>query len=430
MNIIKNLFIIQLLAFGVTISCHAEIVMPAHVITTEPRVKSVEWKQNGHHQTFPVININNTNSLTLCFDIIGHDDIDNSFSWLQCSLEHRNIDWEGDNSIFNEIVDNFNVFDIGYGEPSVPGLTTVPYRHYTFSVSTDELGIKLSGNYMLNVFLENNPDSILLSVPFMVEEQTVKISGSISPVTDIDYKNGHQQLSVTVENERVDNRVGPQDIIVEIGRNNEINYLRKLTNPTGISKNKFVYEHQKQLIFDAGNEYNRFSTTSTNHQDINIEKVEWLDPFYHHFIKTDSPRGNQNYIYDETQFGGFTIHEHNSDHPEIESDYSIVHFFLDLPEQSSRDIYILGDGTGIIANETNRMLWDDKNKIYTKSFFLKQGVYDYKYFTSDENLLNLLEGNYSDTRNQFRVSVYYRIPGERYDRLAGTTLLRSYTTNR
>lgn len=77
---------------------------------------------------------------------------------------------------------------------------------------------------------------------------------------------------------------------------------------------------------------------------------------------------------------------------------------------------------------------------------LKQGAYNYQYLSlpSDaatakrngsnayfNNNVNLpastddVEGNFYQTVNEYLVAVYYRAPGERYDRMLGYTLLYS-----
>lgn len=60
----------------------------------------------------------------------------------------------------------------------------------------------LSGNYLIQVFDENNPDETLLQSRFMVNEGSAAVESSLTSRTDIDYNDGHQRWSVTVDTER------------------------------------------------------------------------------------------------------------------------------------------------------------------------------------------------------------------------------------
>ena len=55
---------------------------------------------------------------------------------------------------------------------------------------------------------------------------------------------------------------------------------------------------------------------------------------------------------------------------------------------------------------------------------LKQGWYNYEYSLQDKAGAPLLstefEGSYYETENDYMVLVYYRGPGDRYDRLIAT----------
>ncbi|MEG1999419.1 MAG: hypothetical protein RR015_05330 [Bacteroidales bacterium] len=54
---------------------------------------------------------------------------------------------------------------------------------------------------------------------------------------------------------------------------------------------------------------------------------------------------------------------------------------------------------------------------------LKQGSYNYQYLFvpkgETKGKSSVIEGNKYQTSNEYRVNVYHRRPGERYDRLIG-----------
>jgi hypothetical protein len=66
-----------------------------------------------------------------------------------------------------------------------------------------------------------------------------------------------------------------------------------------------------------------------------------------------------------------------------------------------------------------------KDKGYVKSVLLKEGYYNYLYVTqknaSAPASTALIEGDYYQTENKYRVMVYSRPVGMRYDKLIGIT---------
>jgi len=77
------------------------------------------------------------------------------------------------------------------------------------------------------------------------------------------------------------------------------------------------------------------------------------------------------------------------------------------------------------------MIFNVDRGAYEKTFFLKQGYYNYSYVTvpdkqTGENFsFENTEGNYWGTENSYMVLVYYRAFGSRADELIGFTTLNS-----
>jgi hypothetical protein len=68
------------------------------------------------------------------------------------------------------------------------------------------------------------------------------------------------------------------------------------------------------------------------------------------------------------------------------------------------------------------MAYNPQSGNYESVIKLKQGFYNYKYVTIDpKGTLNegAISGNFYQTENNYKVLVYYRDLGARYDRLIG-----------
>ena len=101
----------------------------------------------------------------------------------------------------------------------------------------------------------------------------------------------------------------------------------------------------------------------------------------------------------------------------------MVHFSLaeeKLPEGD--EVYVYGNYNNYALDEYNKMTWNDRDQVYETSFKFKQGFYNYKYVvlradgTLDEGAIS---GNFWQTENNYKVLVYYRDLGARYDRIIG-----------
>ena len=78
------------------------------------------------------------------------------------------------------------------------------------------------------------------------------------------------------------------------------------------------------------------------------------------------------YLYDQTQFGRFTIREYNSSQSDIEAEYVMTHFALDLPEQFECGIYLDGDFTHRRFDEQSQMVYNRETGQYEKTFVQDQ----------------------------------------------------------
>ena len=68
------------------------------------------------------------------------------------------------------------------------------------------------------------------------------------------------------------------------------------------------------------------------------------------------------------------------------------------------------------------MVFNQKSGVYEATLLMKQGFYNYKYIVVDkENTLQegAISGNFDETENNYKVLVYYRDLGARYDKLIG-----------
>ena len=416
----------------------------ADVSRDAPAVFSDEFRTltaaiDGNRLAPPVLTLGSDDRLTIGFDGMGDER-----RYLRYSICLCDADWSTSELIDSEVFDGFNYADIT--DYSFSRATTAHYVHYSITLPNSDFSFRLSGNYLLWVYPEENPDDILLQFPFMVQEKSVSVSGTITTRTDVDYNDSHQQLALDIDTRNANVRNPSTDLRVVVRQNYRRDNAVELLHPTRLRGSVAIYEHNPLLIFDAGNEYRRMETVSNLYPGMGEDHIEFHAPFYHHILNTDSPRAERQYRYDQTQQGRFFIREYNAADSDTEADYPLVLFTLDMLPLPDTDIYLDGDFMHRRFDDASRMDYNPAEGRYEKLIPLKQGAYNYRYLAlpaslRDQDSSPLLtprsvpvplpsatapvEGDHYQTVNEYSVAVYYRAPGERHDRLLGFTTLFS-----
>ena len=375
---------------------------------------------NDNYMSPPVLIMGTNDYLTISFD-----EITESNSYLRYSIIHCNANWTPSQLVESEFLDGFNFGDVDDYEYSQ--LTATHYVNYRITLPNDHFRFKISGNYLLQVYRDDNPDEILLQARFMVSESTAIVNADVLSVTDIDYNDAHQQVSVSVDATNAEIEDVFNDMMVFVSQNGRMDNEVMVRQPLRVSGKTAYYEHLRPLIFAAGNEYRRMETVSTTYPGMHVETVDYYEPFYHATLATDYPRSADSYIYDQTQSGRYFVREYNSSCSDIEADYIVTHFTLDAPELPGKYIFLDGDFTCRRFDPQSLMTYNRATGLYEKTLLLKQGAYNYQYLTIDAGgsttaaSTATIEGDFYPTRNEYLVKVYTRYRSERYDRLIGIT---------
>lgn len=353
--------------------------------------------------------------------VIEFDELASQARNLRWSVVHCDAQWQPEGLADIEFTDGLNeatVDDYDYSRA-----TLTHYVHYRISLPDERVPLKLPGNYLLKVYEEYEPDSVLVQVRFAVSEGSVRVNAQVSPRTDIDYLESHQQLDIVLDTKGSGVSNPYSDIKTIVTQNSWDGNSVTLTAPSAVRGEVVTYSHLRPLIFDGGNEYRRFETVSTSYPGMGVYRMYHDADGYHADLYTDIPRGSEGYQYDQTQHGRFTVREYNSSNSDTEAEYILTTFTLESPKLDGTDIYIEGELTGRRLDDGSRMNYNPTAGCYEKTLLLKQGAYDYRYIAvprkSGKPDMGYTEGNFCDTANDYTVSVYYRRPGERFDRLAG-----------
>lgn len=371
----------------------------------------------------PVIRLNSNDRIVVSFDEIGDD-----YSFLQYRLVHCNADWQPSALVESEYLDSFNVSDID--DYAFSSNTFVHFVNYRFEIPSEGMVPLVSGNYLVQVYRQEDPDNVLLQVRFSVSEGALAVTGNASGRTDRGFNTEWQQLALrlTSGSQKIQNPY--QDLIVNITQNGRPETTRRLTHPSRVEGNSVIFEHSPELIYPAGNEFRRFETVRITDPGMHVDSIRFGGSNYHVYLSPDEGRADRSYSYDQTQRGRFMVRESNATDSDLGADYVTVNFTLDFPEIMDADIYVDGALTDWRLSSSNRMRRDPSTGLYTLALPLKQGSYNYQYVVAPRGASGgafptVIEGNHYETRNEYLVEVFYRPVGSRADRLLGYGVILS-----
>lgn len=409
-----------LLFCAMAISVDAQVSYYTNV--NSKQIKTLQVKVAGEMISEPFIELNGENRMEINFDAFNP-----GFGRYAYSVIHCNADWTQSSLSPIEYMDGFQGMSIDDFANSMG--TSVQYTNYCLLLPNDDVQFKVSGNYAIRVYSENNPDQTVFTACFSVVEPMVNVSGAVSGNTDIDTNQTHQQVSFVINNKNFPIPYPQTDLKIWVYQDNRRDNAVSGLQPMSILENQISYTYNQNLIFNAGNEYRRMEFLSNKYNGMHVESITFHNPYYNVELMTDYKRNNLPYQYDQDQDGRFFIRCSNCNDPGTEADYYIVHFTLATNQIPDGNVYLNGELFNNVFDEKSRMVYNTETHQYEKSVMLKQGSYNYQYLFvpngQSQGETGPIEGNFYQTGNEYNIYVYYRPMGARYDRLIGVTTVKN-----
>ncbi len=381
-------------------------------------IETVLIYKEGWQLSFPIINLTNEDEkITLSFDELGNKT--NDYSW---TIKYCNSDWSESEL---DAIDYIDGFSEGYiSNITLSRNTKVNYINYKLSLPNEDFKFRKSGNYVVIIYENNNPEQIVLIRRFYIIKQTVQIEGNIfkQSVSSI---SKNQTVNFTIK--YTDDVINPMDnLISTIIKNGEKKITTKEIKPNKFSTNKISFEHIQKLSFQGANEYRHFDIKSLKFLSDKLEKIENTDKYYKVLLRPDEIRSEEKYNYKPDINGKRLIKLENNEQSNIEADYCMVSFRLQAPINLNKgNYYVYGELSDWGISDKYKMQYDDRG-YYRADIFLKQGYYNYRYvFKSEgldiaENAQSLYaEGNFYQTENDYYILCYYKNPIDMCDELIG-----------
>ena len=382
----------------------------------DEQIHSLEVVANDNWLDMPIINLHGNDVIHIDFDDLTHE-----YRRYVYKVEHCEADWSVSNDIFeSEYISGF-ARDNSIDDVQESVLTNVLYTHYHFQLPNEKCRLRLSGNYKVTVYDDNDDEKPVLTACFMVVDSKMGVMLEGLTNTDVDVNVSHQQIAMEVKYGGITVANPSAQIKTVVLQNGRWDDARQNVPAQYVMPDGLRWEHNKNLIFDAGNEYRKFEMLSTDHASMGLDRIEWDGTAYHAYPFVSLPRPS--YLYDEDANGAFYIRNSDNYNNQTESEYFWVHFQLYSPERiPNGSIYLNGTWTYDRFLPEYQMIYNEVEKMYTGTVLLKQGYYSYQFLllgADGRTHVVPSEGSFYHTENSYQALVYFREQGGRTDQLLG-----------
>jgi hypothetical protein len=422
---IKLKLFLFLLLFYTYIAVSGQTIKNMDMVYDE-NIQTVLFYQLGNQLTDPVIKLNTDDKLMLEFDDMNDRSYDFRYTVMHCDKDWNTSDI--DKIEYIEGITEDYIDDYAFSLNAIPS-----YVHYKLVFPNENMSVKYSGNYILKVYVDNDDEeNVILTRRFFVYEPLVNVSAEIPYYpNNLNFVRKKQQINLKLYtpdtfNDQVDTRTS-----VFIRQNGRWDNMKRNLKPTTAFSGQLDYNYTDGIVFDGGNQFRNFDMKSFYYQSMYIKRIISDSEGYKVILHTDYSRAGKQYERIEDIHGRKLIKARNDQNTGIEGEYARVSFSLKVPKFENADVFIIGAVNDWLMNEKNRMEYDDAAGEYRKTMFLKQGYYDYMYSVVPNEKavgdITLIEGDWWDTSNEYKVYVYYSNFMPQYDRLVGYYEFMSHT---
>ena len=395
--------------------------------TYDPRIKTVEFYRQGWRLSVPYRNLSDTTRLILEFD-----DLSDRVEMYTYTVIHCTPDWQPTDISETEYLTGLPEYEIRDYQYSRN--TLQPYIHYRLTFPNEQTGIRISGNYILYVYRNYNRDEPILTRRFYIIEPLTPIKADIHRTDNLNHFSTTQEVDFSLDYSSLSTDNPARDIRVAVLQNFDWSTAITSLYPKYIHPEALVYDFEEQNLFPGGSEFRHFDTKSLRFNSDRVAEIRFIPPVKHVFLKPDRPGDSKYYVFQEDLSGRFLVKWDDAHNSDIEADYLMIHFTLELPEPiSGGHPYVFGSLTQWDCIPEFKMEFDPATSRYVLQTLVKQGYYNYQYRICDEDGIpirpNPVEPDFYQTLNDYTIFVYFKDIRSRFYRLTGLETFPSYKTS-
>jgi hypothetical protein len=385
-------------------------------VTFTPHIRTVQCYNSQKEQSLPVITLKSGERLLFSFDDLQGGSRNYWYSIIHCSA-----DWKPSGISTVDYVESFaedRIVDYKYSSATLQKFT-----HYSLSLPNDQVKIKTSGNYLLQVYENGQVKKPVIAQRFYVVENLVNIQLEVKPSSRVAERTAFQKINFSISHPSLEIQNPTRDLSVQVMQNGNPLSATADSRPSFIKPNLLVYNDLQSNEFKGGNEFRKFDTRSLRYPAAQVQEI-FKDSTFNAVLIQDLSRNTQKYSSETDENGNFFIRNQDTQGDQTESDYVKVWFSLHtLTAPAKAEVYVTGRFNNFALNAENQLKYNAEKRSFDGRIFLKQGIYDYKYVLKNPENGEVddtqFEGSFFETGNAYQVFVYFRKPGSRWDQLIG-----------
>ncbi len=417
----RHILLLFMVLCAMAVSCCEDVY--AQVVTDSnwrEDVKTVTLYKNGVEGERPVLVLGSEDRLLLRFDVLGAE-----VEGYRYKIQHCDSRWQVDELEPYEYMNGFEEGPINNYNSSFTTLTD--YVNYYEYIPSQYSQFLISGNYVVTVTRQDEPDSVLLTRRFCVVEGSLKADVSVGVPYDNVSIFERREVDVALKENRdyrgnmLPPTLNPAYFRVVVQQNGRTDNMRELPFG-GYESGVLCYRYKNENVFEGGNTFRYFDISNIRTAMYNVVQIEEYGGEWYAMLRPLEDRSGKSFITEQTLNGGMKVNVWDRTNKQTEADYVYVNFMLPMRSPfMNGSVHVVGELTQWKLDERSRMEYDPEMQAYRLRLMLKQGYYAYQLLFvptgESRGLTETLEGNHYEMPNDYRVYVYYRGLNDRYDRL-------------
>ncbi|MFT4024764.1 MAG: DUF5103 domain-containing protein [Flavihumibacter sp.] len=386
-------------------------------------IQNIKLFRSGDQLSYPIVSLGATDQLELHFDDREAGSKAYYYTWQLC-----NADWTP--AMLNPVdyIRGFSQSRILTYRNSSLALTR--YTHYQQSLPDKGSMPSRSGNYLLKVFLNGDPQNLVFTRRVLVVQEQASVSIRLQQTFNPQLFQTHQKLVFTVDLKGLNVMNVPQQVTVCALQNYRWDNKKSGLRPTFIRQNQLEFNNDQDAVFPAGKDWRWLDLRSFRLQSDRVDSAQYGNTSTTIFVKPDLERASRRFVYYRDLGGRYYNETLDGVNPYWQGDYATVYFSFRPPGglQYTKDLYLFGEMTGYGSDPQAKLEFNKTTGLYETSVWLKQGYYDYVYALKNADgsfSTDLTEGSYWETANTYSILVYYRALGGRADELVSVGTIQS-----